>query len=82
MGNRESLLRKAIAAPSSLSFSDLCSLAEAYGFELARTSGSHRIYKRRGVMKVMNFQSDGGKAKPYQVKQLLSELRDLGLVED
>jgi hypothetical protein len=62
-------------------FEELCALAECYGFALRRSGGtSHRIYKREGYA-ILNFQNAGGKAKPYQVKDLLNALRDLGEIE-
>ncbi len=58
-------------------FSEICQLAECYGFELARQKGSHRIYKKPGRRELMNFQEDAGKAKEYQVKQLLAAIEEL-----
>ena len=46
-------------------------VAEAFGFELKRISGSHHIYEHPGVPEIVNLQNVNGKAKPYQVKQLL-----------
>ena len=63
--------------PRGLSFAQLCTLAECYGFEYSRTKGSHQIFKRPGFMSIMNFQDVGGKAKAYQVKQLLSAIDEL-----
>jgi len=77
MGKYEKLLQVAIDAPSSLRFSDLCRLAELAGFVFDRSSGSHWIYKHPGGF-MMNFQNVGGKAKPYQVKQLLNFIRMQG----
>lgn len=57
--------------PAGLRFSDLCRLAEAFGFELQRQKGSHRIYAHDGLRQIMNFQDDRGTAKAYQVRQLL-----------
>ncbi len=57
--------------PGGLRFSDLCRLAEAFGFELQRQKGSHRIYAHDGLRQIMNFQDDRGSAKAYQVRQLL-----------
>jgi hypothetical protein len=71
MGKCDKLLQRARAAPASLRFEELCQLAECHGFALARQKGSHRLYKRAGEPRVMNFQDDRGKAKEYQVKQLL-----------
>lgn len=46
-------------------------MAEAFGFRLDRTKGSHHIYVHRDVLELINLQDVKGKAKPYQVKQLL-----------
>ncbi len=32
--------------------------------------GSHRIYYKDGVVEILNVQPSGGRAKPYQVKQV------------
>jgi hypothetical protein len=34
-------------------------------------SGSHHIFAHEGVRELVNLQDVGGKAKPYQVRQLL-----------
>jgi hypothetical protein len=47
-------------------------VAEAFGFELNRVRGSHHIYQRPGVPEPLNLQNVHGKAKPYQVRQLLA----------
>jgi predicted RNA binding protein YcfA (HicA-like mRNA interferase family) len=74
MGRFEKLLQRATEAPGNLRFSDLCTLAEMAGFVFDRAGGSHKIYKHpAGGM--MNFQDVNGKAKPYQVKQLLDYIR-------
>jgi predicted RNA binding protein YcfA (HicA-like mRNA interferase family) len=69
------VLEKAISSPASLRFEEACALARAFGFHLSRVSGSHHIFAREGVRELVNLQEVSGKAKPYQVKQLL------GLVE-
>jgi len=68
----DDLLQKARSSPQSLRFSEVCRLAECYGFRKARQSGSHAIYKRPGIFSLMNFQNDKGMAKQYQVEQLLA----------
>lgn len=57
--------------PGGLRFSDLCRLAEAFGFRFQRQKGSHRVYAHEGTRQIMNFQNDRGAAKAYQVRQLL-----------
>jgi hypothetical protein len=81
MGNREKLLLKAINSPSNLRFEELCKLAEGYGWLLKRQKGtSHRLYENPSLKpeqgRRQNFQSDKGKAKEYQVKQLLEFIDD------
>jgi hypothetical protein len=75
------LLDKAINSPKNLRFKDLCALAECYGWVFQRQSGSHRIYMHPGLGtsagSMMNFQSQHGKAKPTQVKQLLEAIEGL-----
>jgi predicted RNA binding protein YcfA (HicA-like mRNA interferase family) len=57
---------------ANISFSDFCALAEEVGFELARVSGSHHIYRHAGIPRELNLQPDASRhAKPYQVRQFL-----------
>jgi len=65
------LLQKALASPNNLRFADVCGLAEAFGFRLSRTSGSHHVFVHADVRELLNLQDVHGKAKPYQVRQLL-----------
>lgn len=71
MSKYEKLFQKAQESPNNFRFDDLCSLAELVGFEFVRSEGSHKIYKHDSYPNRMNFQNKDGKAKPYQVKQLL-----------
>jgi hypothetical protein len=75
----ERLLERARANAASLKFEELCRLAEAAGFVERRQKGSHRTYAHpRGGF--LNLQPDrSGGAKPYQVRQLLAHLDELGL---
>ena len=64
--------------PANVRFNDLCKVCEHY-FGKARQSGSsHRIYKTpwRGDPRV-NIQNSKGKAKAYQVKQVLKAIERL-----
>ena len=42
-----------------------------FGFRLQRINGSHHIFAHPEVLELVNLQDVKGKAKPYQVKQLL-----------
>ena len=81
MSKKDKLLAEALNAPANMRFADLCSLAEMFGFICRKVNGSHRIYKREGYRWNMNFQDDDGRAKPYQVRQLLDALRDVCEIE-
>ena len=39
------------------------------GFE-ERVRGSHHLFDKEGVVEIVNLQSRGGHAKPYQVRQV------------
>ena len=69
--NPRKLLAKALSSPANLRFSEACALAHAFGFRLSRVNGSHHIFVHDGVRELVNLQEVGGKAKPYQIKQLL-----------
>jgi hypothetical protein len=81
MSKAKKLLQRAKSSPKNLAFEDLCALAEYYGWVFQRQSGSHRIYMHPGLGKrlgsMMNFQPRDGKAKPFQVIQLLNAIEVL-----
>lgn len=70
---------KLLSGARNIRFSDLCRLAEAFGFQLDRTNGSHHIFRhQRGLM--LNLQPDrSGQAKIYQARQLLELVEENGL---
>ena len=78
MGRCEKLLARARQNPAGLTFGELLALAECHGFEHVRTKGSHHLFKRPGRVPLLNFQSWRGKAAPYQVRQLLQVIDELG----
>jgi predicted RNA binding protein YcfA (HicA-like mRNA interferase family) len=71
MVNRRRVLLQAIAGSPNIHFNDLVALAEGFGFRLARINGSHHIFSHPAVPAPVNLQEVAGKAKPYQVRQLL-----------
>jgi len=52
-----------------IAFSDLCGCLMYLGFQ-ERVRGDHHIFSKTGIEEILNLQSKGGKAKPYQVKQV------------
>ncbi len=69
--NPRKLFAKLANNQTNVRFGELVRLAEAFGFRLERSEGSHFIYRNRSVREHLNLQNDGGKAKAYQVRQLL-----------
>jgi len=65
------ILSRALSNPAGLRFTDARRLAEAFGFEHRRTSGSHFIFTHPGIPELINLQNVKGQAKVYQVRQLL-----------
>ena len=64
--------------PSSIRFNDLCKVCDHYFGESRQRGSSHRVYKTpwQGDPRV-NIQNKKGKAKPYQVKQVLRAIEKL-----
>lgn len=81
---RRLLARLARGDVANVSFSDMARLVEGFGFELRRTSGSHRVYVHRDVRELLNLQDVRGQAKPYQIRQFLRliERYALGMEEE
>ena len=67
-----------VGNPKDVRFADLCRVCDHYFGEPRQKGGSHRIYKTPwpGDPRV-NIQDDKGKAKPYQVRQVLRAIEKL-----
>jgi len=77
--NKRKLLRKVLSGSKNIRFADMLKLAEAFGFRLARTEGSHHIMVHADVPRPLNLQEVGGQAKPYQVRQFLKLIEQYNL---
>jgi hypothetical protein len=77
MSKVPTILDEARRNPNGVTFSDLVRLCEHY-FGQSRQAGSHLIFKTPwpGDPRV-NIQDKNGKAKPYQVKQVLAAIERL-----
>lgn len=64
--------------PQDVRFSDLCVVCDSYFGTARQKGGSHRIYRTpwQGDPRI-NIQNDKGKAKIYQVKQVLKAIEML-----
>jgi hypothetical protein len=78
MSKPEGLLAHIRHNPRDVRFNELCRLCDHYFGEPRQRSGSHRIYKTpwQGDPRI-NIQNDKGKAKAYQVKQVLLAIEKL-----
>jgi hypothetical protein len=77
VASAEKIERKARASPKSLTFTEACTLAEAYFGKPRQGSGSHiAIYKMpwQGDPRINLQKGEGGKAKEYQIKQLIKAI--------
>ena len=80
--DKRQLIEELKKNPKNVRFERLCKIANAFGFRFRGGKGSHHIYVREGVEEMLNFQNVGGKAKPYQVKQLIKIIEKYNLVEE
>jgi hypothetical protein len=54
---------------ANIRFADITGLLFRLGFD-GRVRGSHHIFWKDGIEEILNLQPKGGRAKPYQVKQV------------
>ena len=52
-------------------YSDFERLVQMFGFELLRSTGSHRIFAHPEIPEMLNLQNFRGQVKPYQLRQFL-----------
>ena len=71
MTQSEKLLERILrgASDANIPFDGLRQLLGRLGFA-ERVRGSHHIFTKEGVEEILNLQSKGVNAKPYQVKQV------------
>ncbi len=71
MSKFDKLLLKLLSGNSdrNFAFNDLLILLKRADFKF-RIKGSHHIFYKDGITEIINLQSQNGKAKPYQVKQV------------
>jgi predicted RNA binding protein YcfA (HicA-like mRNA interferase family) len=59
---------------------DLCTLLLQFEFSERKGKGSHRIFYKEGIEDLIDLQPvKGGKAKPYQVRQVRNIVKDYQL---
>lgn len=78
MANIENILKLMKENSKNIKFNDLCKVCDSYFGEARQSGPSHRVYETpwQGDPRV-NIQNSKGKAKPYQVKQVLQAIERL-----
>jgi len=82
---KRKLFEKALTSPGNVRFDEFVALLKAFGFTLDRVRGSHHVFVHPDIVELLSIQpKQGGKAKPYQLRQFfkLIEQYDLSLNED
>jgi len=85
----QKLLEQALNNPANVWFEDALKLAEQMGWREVGGSGSHRVFRhpkatlvKQQFPRPLNLQRGrGGKAKAYQVRQLLEMAREMGIIK-
>jgi len=79
MGTVEKILEQMRSEPANVRFADLQRVCESFFGKPRQSGSSHAVYKTPwpGNPRV-NIQNDKGKAKPYQVRQVLLAIERLG----
>lgn len=83
MADIEDIITKMKVNPKGIRFTDLCKVCDAYFGEPRQSGTSHKVYKTpwQGNPRV-NLQNAKGKAKPYQVRQVLAAVARLEVKDD
>ena len=78
MGSIEVLVKQIAWNPKDVRFADICKVCDYYFGQARQSTSSHIIYKTpwQGDPRV-NLQNDRGKAKEYQVRQVLKAIARL-----
>ena len=78
MGSIQDILKELKQNPTNVRFADVCKVCDHYFGKARQSGGSHRVYKTpwQGDPRV-NIQNNKGKAKAYQVRQVLKAIERL-----
>lgn len=78
MARVQRLIDQMRANPAGIRYADLAKVCDHYFGEPRQQGTSHRVYRMpwQGDPRV-NIQDDHGKAKPYQVRQVLAAIQKL-----
>ena len=77
--SKKKLLKKILSGLKNISFTEVMNCAKAFGFHLDRVHGSHHILIHPELPELLNLQNVNGKAKPYQINQMLKIIEKYNL---
>jgi hypothetical protein len=78
MGDIEEILAQMVRNPEGVRFGDLSKVCDHYFGKPRQSGGSHKIYKTPWANDPrVNIQAKKGKAKAYQVRQVLRAIEKL-----
>lgn len=80
MGGNDKILEQMKCEPANIRFGDLRKICEVYFGKPRNSGGSHLVFKTpwQGDPRI-NIQNNKGKAKAYQVRQVLLAIERLGV---
>lgn len=83
MASVADILVKMRKSPNGIRYADLCKVCDYYFGDPRQSGSSHRVYKTpwQGDPRV-NIQNSNGKAKAYQVRQVLKAIERLEAKND
>jgi predicted RNA binding protein YcfA (HicA-like mRNA interferase family) len=76
---KHKILQKVLSSQKNIKFNEMVILIEAFGFSLARISGSHHIFTHPQISEIVNIQNRKGEVIPYQVRQFLAIIEEYNL---
>ena len=86
MSSREKLIKRFLSLPKDFTFNELDKLLSGFGYvkeKKGKTSGSRVVFKNEESRPIMLHKPHPEMiVKLYALKQVLSELKDVGLIED
>ena len=84
MGKKDKLLERLKSNPKDFTFNEACTLLESLGYTVStggKTSGSRVKFYRGSKVFTMHRPHQRKELLEYQVKEIISELREEGLYE-
>jgi len=79
MTKKHKLLSKILNNQKNVSFDDIVTLIEAFGFYRSRVGGSNHVFEHPDIPELVNLQNQKDQAKSYQIRQFLALLEQYNL---